>query len=181
MQSEVFHIYHLGEQRGPYTMHQINHLYRCEFIDEDTLYWREGMEQWAPVTQIVARRRKQMRFVRWSIWLGIIGVVAALVMLFGPVTADAWRELTRGAYTSEDAYWRARAMVREAVGKSVSVKFEPFSPADAVLTPPSGATVTISGTIGDSSGGRRDAWRVRLRHLPEQQDWVADSGEKETP
>jgi len=174
MQAEVFYIYHLGEQRGPYTVRQVNHLYKCDFIDDDTLYWREGMEQWAPVTQIVARRRKGMRFARWGVWLGVLGALVALVMFFGPVTVEAWREMSSGSYEPEDAYWRARAMVREAVGKSAPVRFDPLDAASVEMEPPARAVVTLSGTVSDASGDRRAKWRVRLVHVKEQQEWIAE-------
>ena len=86
-----------------------------EYPDTD-----EGMEQWAPVTQIVARRRKGMRFARWGVWLGVLGALVALVMFFGPVTVEAWREMSSGSYEPEDAYWRARAMVRSLASLSMS-------------------------------------------------------------
>ena len=76
MQAEVFFIYHNGEQRGPYTAAQVNHLHRCAFIDDDTLYWREGLEQWQPVGQIVLRRKRRNRMLFWFILLGAIVVIA---------------------------------------------------------------------------------------------------------
>ena len=85
MQAEVFHIHHLGEQRGPYTAKQVNHLYRSRFIDDDTLYWREGMEQWQPVTEIVERRKKRNRLVFWTTAAGIAALLALLWSLFGTV------------------------------------------------------------------------------------------------
>jgi len=173
MQAEVFYIYHLGEQRGPYTVRQVNHLYKCDFIDDDTLYWREGMEQWAPVTQIVSRRRKGMRLIRWGVWAGVIGTLVAVAMFFGPVTIEAWREMSSGAYESQDAYWRARAMVREAVGKSTAVKFDPLDSAVVVMEPPSRAVVTLSGVVSEAAGERHAKWKVRLLYVPDQQQWVA--------
>ena len=125
MQAEVFFIYHNGEQRGPYTAAQVNHLHRCNFIDDDTLYWREGLEQWQPVGQIVLRRKHRNRVLFWFILLGVIAVIAPLVMLFGPVTADAWRELTSGDFTAESAWWRARGLVREQLPKGTHVRFDP--------------------------------------------------------
>src|SRR5262245_8589994 len=88
-QAEVFHIYHLGEQRGPYSARQVNHLYKCGFIGDETLYWRDGMEQWQPVTEIVARRRRRRnRLRRWSILLGVLATAGLVLFLFGAVTLD---------------------------------------------------------------------------------------------
>lgn len=171
MQAEVFFLYHLGEQRGPYTVRQVNHLHKCEFIDDDTLYWREGMEQWAPVTQIVVRRRKRRRLLGWTVTIAILFGLGALVSFFGPVTMDAWRELTSGAFTEEDAYWRSRLMVRQAVGNSASVNFDPIEQAKVFLQPPAGASVVLTGSVRDSNGTHRAAWRIRLKHVAEQQQW----------
>src|SRR5438128_1331376 len=110
MQAEVFFIYHNGEQRGPYTAAQVNHLHRCGFIDEETLYWREGLEQWQPVSQIVLRRRRRNRMLFWSILLGVLVALALFLMLFGPVTAERWREMTSGELTPESAWWHARGL-----------------------------------------------------------------------
>ena len=171
MQAEAFYLYHLGEQRGPYTVRQVNHLHKCEFIDDDTLYWREGMEQWAPVTQIVLRRRKRRRLLGWTLTIAVLTGIAVLVSFFGPVTADAWRELTSGGFTERDAYWRSRAMIRQALGKSATVTFVPIEQAKVLLQPPAGASVVLKGTVRDSSGTHSAAWRVRLLHVAEQQQW----------
>ena len=46
---EVFYLHIHGEQLGPYTVPQIDHLLNTGLIAEETLYWCEGLEQWAPV------------------------------------------------------------------------------------------------------------------------------------
>ena len=171
MQAEVFYLYHLGEQRGPYTSQQVNHLYRCEFIDDETLYWREGMDQWAPVTQIVLRRRRRRQWLGWTVTLAIVAGIALIVSFFGPVTMNAWRELSSGEYTEEDAYWRSRFMVRKALGGSVSVTFDSFEQSKVLLQPPAAASVVLTGSIRDAAGTRRESWRVRLIHVADQQEW----------
>jgi hypothetical protein len=171
MQAEVFYLYHLGEQRGPYTARQVNHLHRCEFIDDDTLYWREGMEQWAPITQIVLRRKKRRRLLGWTVTIAILIGLGVLGSFFGPVTLNAWRELTSGGFSEEDAYWRSRLMVRQALGNSVSVNFDPIEKAKVLLQPPSGASVVLTGSVRDSNGTHRGAWRVRMIHVADQQQW----------
>ena len=181
MQAEVFYLYHLGEQRGPYTARQVNHLHKCEFIDDDTLYWCEGMEQWAPVTQIVLHRRKRRRLLGWTLTAAILAGVFLLVSFFGPVTVNAWRELTSGAFTEQDAYWRSRHMVRESLGKSVSITFEPIEHAKVTLQPPTGASVVLAGLVRDSKGTHRAAWRVRLVHIAEQQQWYPAPPETHAP
>ncbi len=171
MQAEVFYLYHLGEQRGPYTARQVNHLHKCEFIDDDTLYWCEGMEQWAPVTHIVLRRRKRRRLLGWTVTFAILIAIGALVSFFGPVTMNAWRELSSGAFTENDAYWRSRLMVRQAVGDSASITFDPIEQAKVLLQPPTGASVVLTGSVRGPNGTNRAAWRVRLQYVAEQQQW----------
>jgi GYF domain 2 len=173
MQAEVFFIYHNGEQRGPYTAPQVNHLHRCGFIDDDTLYWREGLDQWQPVGQIVLRRKRRRRLLFWSILLGALVLIAPLVMLFGPVTADAWRELTSGDFAEESAWWRARGLVRDQMPKGTHVRFDPFSSAQVTLHGRDGATVILGGTLTPSSGpAEHGAWRVLLRYDADHGTWA---------
>ena len=174
MQAEVFFIYHNGEQRGPYTAAQVNHLHRCGFIDEDTLYWREGLEQWQPVGQIVLRRKRRNRLLFWFILLGVVAVIAPLVMLFGPVTVDAWRELTSGELTSESAWWRARGLVRDQLPKGAQVRFDPFASAQVEFQGKVNANVILGGTLTNASGpAEHGAWRVLLRYDENHGTWGA--------
>ena len=182
MQAEVFFIYHNGEQRGPYTVKQVNHWHRCGFIDDDTLYWREGLEQWAPISQIVLRRRRRNRLLLWSIALGVAAVMALFTWLFGPVTADAWRELTSGDFTGESAWWRARGLVRDQVAKDGTVRFDPLAEAQVMLHERDGATVTLGGTIFHTGGKEeRAAWRVLLRYDADRGMWSLAPKAKEPP
>ncbi len=171
-QAEVFHIYHQGEQRGPYSVRQVNHLYRCGYICDETLYWRDGMEQWQPVTEIVDRRRRRKRLRRWGITLGISAFLAVLVFLFGPVTRDAWRELTSGEYTSESAWWRARGMVRERLADGERVLFDSRSSASVELADSNVATVVLGGQVTDEKNQQAHvSWTVRLQYDPERHLW----------
>ena len=173
MQAEVFYIYHLGEQRGPYTMKQVNHLYRSSFIDDETLYWREGMEQWQPVTEIVQRRRRRRRLASWGILVAVLAGIALLTWMFGDVTMSAWREMTSGDYTEESAWWRARGLVRAQLEESEHVDFEPFSNAVVKLHGNHDATVVLAGYVDNKSDppGRR-SWRVRMHYDALKGDWL---------
>ena len=182
MQVEVFFIYHNGEQRGPYTAKQINHLYQCGFIDDDSLYWREGLEQWQPVPQIVLRRRKRNRLLVWSIILGVLAAIAFFVALFGPVTANAWRELTSGDFTGESAWWRSRGLVREHVAKDGTIEFDPFPDAKVTMHGRDGATVILGGTILHPGGDREHAeWRVLLRFDADRGMWTPSRNQDKSP
>jgi len=182
MQAEVFFIHHNGEQRGPYTARQVNHLHRCGFIDEYTLYWREGLEQWQPVSEIILRRRKRNRRLLWLILAGIVALAALFGSLFGPVTADAWRELTSGDFTEESAWWRARGLVNERLAKGDSVAFDPFSGAQVTLHNHDGATVTLGGTLRHRhTRNEHAAWRVRLRYDADRGMWLAAQKQSSPP
>ena len=174
MEAEVFFIYHNGEQRGPYTARQINHLHHCGFIDDDTLYWREGLEQWQPVAEIVLRRRRRNRVLIWSVVGGIVAVIALFFSLFGPPTADAWRELTSGDHTQESAWWRARGLVRERLPKGGVIQFDPFADARVDLHDGDRATVLLGGalTLPGAAAERAD-WKVLLRYDADHGKWVA--------
>jgi|GEM_PF-1069010 len=171
--AEVFHIYHHGEQRGPYSVRQVNHLYRCGYICEETLYWRDGMEQWQPVTEIVERRMQRKRLRRWAIVAAVCAVLAVLVFLFGPVTRDAWKELTSGEYTADSAWWRARGLVREKLqpdGEHVS--FDARNSANVALDGKNQATVVLGGQVTDAKDKTaRQSWTVHLQFDSERRLW----------
>ena len=174
MQAEVFFIYHNGEQRGPYTAAQVNHLHKCGFIDDETLYWREGLDQWQPVGQIVLRRKRRNRKLFWYILLGTIAAAVFFVRLFGPVTADAWRELTSGDLTAESAWWRARGLVRELLPKGAHVRFDSFPSAQVTFQDRVNASVILGGTLTPPSGPtEHGAWRVLLRYDENRGTWAA--------
>ena len=174
MQSEVFFLYHNGEQRGPYTAAQVNHLHRCEFIDEETLYWREGLEQWQPVGQIVLRRKRKHRVLFWSVVLGVLVAFALFLALFGPVTAERWREMTSGEFTPESAWWHARGLVREQLPKGAFVRFDPFATAQVNFQGGENASIVLGGTLTNPSGStEHGSWRVLLRYDESRGVWAA--------
>lgn len=174
MQAEVFFIHQNGEQRGPYTAAQLNHLHRCGFVADDTLYWREGMEQWQPVGQIVFRRGSRRLMMLWIILACVAAVVGLFVLLFGPAIAERWREMTSGEFTAESAWWRARGLVREQLPEGSDVRFGPFTNAEATLQGKDAATVVLGGTISKSSGPpEQGAWRVRLKFDRDRSAWIA--------
>ena len=172
MQAEVFHIYHQGEQRGPYTVRQISHWHRCGFIDDETLYWREGMEQWQSISDIVFIKRRRNRIVLWGTICAVVAVFGFFAWLFGPVTAEAWRELTSGEYTEQSAWWRARGLLREHGAGGEILNFDPFQSARIALAPPNVATVELSGILRLPDGRTEHAaWRIRLRYNEGRQFW----------
>jgi hypothetical protein len=170
MQAEVFHIHHQGEQRGPYTSRQVNHLHKCGFIDDDTLYWREGMEQWQPITEIVERSQRRNRVFVWSFVLGFGAAIALFVWLFGGVTSEGWKELTAGGFNEESAWWRARGLVRAQLTDGESVAFDTKENAQITLLDKDAATVILGGNLLKSH--KHAVWRVRLRYDADRELWL---------
>ena len=67
---ECFYLLIDGEQRGPYTVKQIDHLLNSGLIREDATFWREGLEQWQPVTNLVQLRRPKSSWLKRGLMLG---------------------------------------------------------------------------------------------------------------
>src|SRR6188768_48680 len=71
---EVFYLHINGEQRGPYTIQHIDHLLNSGLIQETAMFWREGLEQWQPVTNLVAVRTKKRSRIRPAMVVGVLVV-----------------------------------------------------------------------------------------------------------
>lgn len=174
-QAEVYHIYHLGEQRGPYSIRQVNHLYRCGYVSDDAMYWREGMEQWQPISEIVEVRIQRHKLRKWGLTAAIAGFAALLVFLFGPVTVEAWRELTSGDFTRESAWWRARGIMRENHPEGRRLVFLPYSTSEVRLVGNDAAEVTLGWEkLGSSAGPARRT--VSLHYDAERRAWELRGG-----
>ena len=173
---EVFYIHIKGEQRGPYTLTQIDHLLNSGLIAAETLYWREGLEQWQPVTSLVVVRKEANRWIRPAVVLAVLIFLAALVRFFGPITMQGWREANQHEFVETAAYWWARGVVREtAVPTGALVEFAPFSEADVQMDPPQGAQVLLRGELTDSSGQTKAAaWKVKLLFDHRRRAWAHD-------
>jgi GYF domain 2 len=172
---EVFYLHIQGEQRGPYTIKHIDHLLNSGLITRDTLFWREGLEQWQPVTDLVELRKPRNAFKVPGLVLGGLSIVGFLLYLFGPITLDGWREIYQHDYTAQAAYWRGREAVRtHFASKGGMVSFEPFSAADVTLSEPHKASVMARGSLTDAAGKTRQvAWRVDLIFDPAAREWSA--------
>ena len=170
---EAFYLHLSGEQRGPYTVPQIDHLLHSGLIGEETLYWREGLEQWTPVTDLVALRKRPNPWKRLILPAAILVPVLLLLGLFGPPLVDAWREATAQSFTVEDAYWRARDAVRHQGTPAGSVvTFERFKTAGVELLQGHRARVVLRGQIAPGDGAARNVtWRVQLPYDAEKGEW----------
>ncbi len=182
---EVFYLHINGEQRGPYTIQHIDHLLNSRLIGEDTLYWREGLDQWLPVTQLVSlRKRKSRKWVKpAAIAAGVLAVILAILLrVFGPITLDGWRESAQTEYTEDAAYWRARDFVRHTgVQKGEVVQFLSIKSAEVKLQPPDAATAVVQGkVIGPRGRTRNSAWRVHLGYNDRRKEWTNHGVEEVT-
>lgn len=180
---EVFYLHISGEQRGPYTLRHVDHLLNSGLIAQETLYWREGLEQWQPVTQLVAVREKRNRWWTWKRWawvFAILGVLAIPARIFGPVVADGWREANQHEFTAEAAYWRARDVVRnQALPQGALVEFDPFAEGAVALRPPDAARVTLRGSLTERKMPARSAvWNVEMRFAPQDKEWTGSVSAK---
>ncbi len=170
---EVYYLHLSGAQRGPYTIRHIDHLLNSGLIAQETLYWREGLDQWQPVTQLVMVRAKPNRWKKPLWLLGFLLVLAVPVSIFGPVVADGWREANQHVFTAPAAYWRARDLVRnQAVPAGALVEFADFSEATVELHEPDAASVVLPGTITEhGADSRAAAWKLAMRFDPQTKEW----------
>jgi hypothetical protein len=173
--SEEFFIHVQGEQKGPYTYPQLKRLYEKNLIPEETLYWRDGMEQWQAVSDLCGtRRRYRLRRLKQLRVTGVV-LVAALALLTAycaPVLKDGWREMNDRDPTQEGAYWKARGFVREQVKQQdANVAFEPYKTASVALTG-SGATVILPGTVfGKDGAATKSTWQVTMWYDAHRREW----------
>ncbi len=171
---EVFYLHIRGEQRGPYTVAHIDHLLNSGLVDESVLFWREGLEQWEPVTNLVQLRRPRNR-LKWAVILiCAVLMVVGVSSVFGPITLDGWREIYQHEFTQSGAYWRARDVVRTyCVPKGSFVVFDGVERAEVQLIESKSALVVLHGLLSPSTGGARaTAWTVRLNYDPTQREWI---------
>jgi hypothetical protein len=171
---EVFYLHLCGEQRGPYTIPQIDHLLNSGLIAEETLFWREGLEQWQPITDLVAKRKVPNRWRHAAIALAILTPLAVLAWIFGPTFLEAWNEATATTFTLEDAYWHARDLVRhEALPPGGLVRFEKFASAGVELMKDDAANVQLRGQLSlPKVAPRTVAWRVHLQYDRTKGEWT---------
>jgi len=173
--SEEFFIHIEGEQKGPYTFPQLKGLYEKNLIPEETLYWKEGMEQLEAVSDLCkGRRRDRLRYLKQLRLSAIVLVVAGVLVTayFAPVVKDGWREMNDHDATKEGAYWKARGFVREDVTRHDGrVAFEPFAAATVTLAG-TGATVVLPGTLYGSDGnGKWTTWSVAMEYDDARKQW----------
>lgn len=180
---EVYYLHIQGEQRGPYTQPQVDHLVNSGLIAEETLFWREGLEQWQPVTSLVVRRVQPNRWVKPLVALGIAVVLLILGQFFGPITVIGWREANQHDYTPRGAYWRARDAVRNGgIPSGELVDFQSEENARIEMQPPHAARVRLRGQMTRGDGIPREAaWEVTVKFDPQTREWSRQSVQELTP
>jgi hypothetical protein len=177
---EVFYLHLQGEQRGPYTIPQIDHLLNSGLIGEETLYWREGLEQWQPVTSLVKIRRKTKPWGRSLLILSIVILVASVLHFFGSIAVVGWRETNQHEYTESAAYWRARGIVRnEGLPDGAIVQFKGEARAKVEMLPPKSAKVFVQGDVTTKTGETiPSAWNVPLEFDFKNGEWTGGPVQK---
>ena len=170
---EIFYLHIHGEQRGPYTIPQIDHLLNSGLIAEETLYWREGLEQWQPVTSLVKLRRRANPWLKRIVILGFLLVLGFLIQFFGSVAMMGWREASQHEYTAQGAYWRARGIVRnEALPPAAVVDFSDLGDSHVDLQSPQMATVRLQGEVVERAGQVRTVtWIVYMQYDAKDREW----------
>jgi len=171
---EIFYLHIQGKQRGPYTIPQIDHLVNSGLIAQETLYWREGLDQWQPVTELVALRKRGNPWIKPGIALGAALIFLALLRVFGPIALMGWHEANQHDYTAQAAYWRARETVRNHnLAPGFLVEFAPFEKATVRLSPPALADVVLRAEMSAAEGGMQAAsWRVTMKYDSESREWT---------
>ena len=172
---EAYYLHVQGEQKGPYTLRQLDHQLHTGLIAPDTLYWAEDMEQWHPITDLIPMRQPRRPWRTVLIVLLISLPIGAIVTFFGPTVRDGWREQTQREYTPKAAYWAARGVVRsELAQKNVVPDFLPQSAARVEMTEENSAMVTLEGRLlGDDAKSTPATWKVRLHFDPTVRTWSA--------
>ena len=180
---EIFYLHIHGEQRGPYTIPQIDHLLNSGLIAEETLYWREGLEQWQPVTTLVKLRKRANPWLKRIMIFGFVLVIGFFAQFFGSTALLGWREASQHEYTAQAAYWRARGVVRgSALAPGAVVEFDDFSSSQVELRPPQAATVRLVGEIIDHPGqSRKVVWSVRMQYDPNAREWNGEPPQEMAP
>src|SRR5687767_14895446 len=56
----TYYIERNGEQRGPYSMGQLEQMWAAGSITADSNYWTQGMVQWASITDLLDKRAPQI-------------------------------------------------------------------------------------------------------------------------
>jgi len=110
---EEFYVHVHGEQLGPYTVRHLDHLLHSGLIPADTLFWREGLEQWAPITTLVPLRARRRPWARLAAAAVVLVPVLVFLACFAPAVADGWREQSQREFSEMAAYWAGRGVLRE--------------------------------------------------------------------
>ena len=175
MSQEMYFLYLEGVQRGPYTVHQIGHMVNSGIIHCDAMFWCEGLDQWQPVKQLITPKLEiQRRRIRLSAgMLVLIGLLLVAGWMAFPALRQGWKEQHQVDVTPLAAYWRARGVLREYLGRFHAVGFSSFTPASVQFTDGENAVVELAvqpPTAGKESNPVR--WRVTLHYDKSLKAWM---------
>ena len=170
---ESYYLHLAGAQQGPYTIPQVDHLLNSGLIGKETLYWCEGLDQWQPVTSLVAFRTPRRWWIKPLVVAITLVVLAIPARIFGPALYEGWKEANQHEFSAAAAYWRAREVIRTAAHEQGRrVEFGDFASSSVTLQEPT-AEVQLHGAIVDPSHHSTPAtWSVALQFNPESEEWV---------
>lgn len=158
-----------GEQKGPYTLAHVRHLFSAGFIDAATPFWHEAFDEWQEVallTKLLELRKPRFAWVKPLVWLVAIGVLAVLGYICFPVLKIAINETWQTECTAEAAYWKARQHLREETKPHKGLlNFAPFAE-DAVSLTGNKAVVQLN-TLEEPSR----VWKVTLVYEVSRREW----------
>jgi hypothetical protein len=170
---ESYYLHLGGAQQGPYTIPQIDHLLNSGLIPPETLYWCDGLDQWQPVTTLVALRKKPKRWVKPAIAAAVLLVLLVPLRIFGPVIVDGWSEANQHTFTPAAAYWRARDVVRSGLGAGIPLEFASLAEAKVTLQAGGIAQVLLRGSVADAGRKwRAVAWEVPMHFDEKDREWT---------
>jgi hypothetical protein len=175
MAEEMYFLYLDGVQRGPYTVFQIGHMVNAGIVHPDSLFWCEGLDQWQPVTQLIVPK-SEIKRQRWRVSLGLLGgalAVACVLSFFWPVMRVLWREQHQVEKTPEAAYWRARGVLRERLGRFKVLRFSDFKGSRVRWVSPVEAVVEVEVLPRDLKQENPSRWLVKVRYDSRLKMWGA--------
>lgn len=175
MAQEMYFLYLNGVQRGPYTVHQIGHMVNSGIVESEAMFWCEGLDQWQPVTQLITPKAEERR-KRWRLggYLGafVVFLLGALWWLY-PLLHQGWMEQHQVEWTEEAAYWRARGVLREHLGRLNALSFGEFDAGKVSLRRGEDSEVgLLVGATNSRTGGPISRWCVKVFYDEKLRAWV---------
>lgn len=162
-----------GEQKGPYSLSHLRHLFSAGFIKPETPFWHEAYEEWQEIgllAKLFKQRRHRRGWIRPVALTVIFLAVTVPIYICWPILALAIKESWQTEYNAEAAYWSARHYVREQTKPHESLlSFAPFAQQSVKL---SGSSAIVNLHVLEAPRPMTE-WKVELVYTSSQQEWRA--------